>query len=368
MAGLRGGRLVPILAGGVAAVAVALGGAAWWIERQHFEATDNAFVEADKVTIAAQVDGYVSELLVADNEPVQPGQVLLRIDPATIKARLAQAEANAQALEAGVRQVDDKARLEEAMIAQRGASLESAKAQAKFAQYELDRYTALAGKGWSPPQRAQSARAADEEAIAAVSQAQATLEAERRSAQSLGSARAQTLAQAQAARAAVDQARIDLSRTELRSPVAGVVGARGVRLGQYVRPGGALMSIVPVAEAYVVANFKETQVARLRIGQAVEIHADAFGGKAIKGRVLSFAPATGSEFALIPVENAVGNFTKIAQRLPVKIAVDRAQPYAGALRPGLSVDVKVDVRRNTGPSFAEAGSGPVQLARSGEAR
>jgi membrane fusion protein, multidrug efflux system len=141
-----------------------------------------------------------------------------------------------------------------------------------------------------------------------------------------------------------------------------------VRLGQYVRPGGALMSIVPVADAYVIANFKETQVSRLRIGQPVEIHADAFGDKTIRGKVLSFAPATGSEFALIPVENAVGNFTKIAQRLPVKIAVDRAQPFAGALRPGLSVDVKVDVRRNTGPSFAEAAAPPVQLARRGEVR
>src|SRR5512142_2764599 len=120
MAGLPRGRLVPVLAGGLAAVAVAVGGGLWWTERQHYEATDNAFVEADKVTIAPQIDGYVAEVLVADNEAVQPGQLLLRIDPAPIKARLAQAEANAQALEAGVRQVDDKARLEEAMIAQRG--------------------------------------------------------------------------------------------------------------------------------------------------------------------------------------------------------------------------------------------------------
>jgi membrane fusion protein (multidrug efflux system) len=366
MAGMLRGRWAPLAAAGVAAVAVAVGGGAWWLERQHYEATDNAFVEADKVAIAPQIDGYVSEVLVTDNEAVRPGQVLVRIDAATIKTRLAQAEANAAALQAGVRQVDDKARLEQAMIAQRAASLESARAQAKFAQAELDRYGQLAGKGWAAPQRAQSARAAGDQARANVAQAEATLETERRAAESLGSARAQTLAQAQAAQAAVDAARIDLARTEIKSPVAGVVGARGVRLGQYVRPGGALMSVVPVAEAYVVANFKETQVARLRIGQPVEIHADAFGGKTLKGRVLSFAPATGSEFALIPVENAVGNFTKIAQRLPVKIAVDRSQPYAGALRPGLSVDVKVDVTRNTGPSFAEAGAGPVQLARDGE--
>jgi membrane fusion protein (multidrug efflux system) len=141
-----------------------------------------------------------------------------------------------------------------------------------------------------------------------------------------------------------------------------------VRTGQYVRPGGALMSVVPLSDAFVVANFKETQIARLRIGQPVEIRADAFGKQTIKGRIDSFAPATGAEFALIPVENAVGNFTKIAQRLPVKIVVDRSQALAGALRPGLSVEVKVDVTKNTGPSFAESGQAPTQLARRGVVR
>lgn len=123
-----------------------------------------------------------------------------------------------------------------------------------------------------------------------------------------------------------------------------------------------MMSIVPLSDAYVVANFKETQVARLRIGQPVEIHADAFGDDVIKGRIDSFAPATGAEFALIPVENAVGNFTKITQRLPVRIRIDRDQKLAGALRPGLSLKVKVDVTRDTGASFAEAGAAPARLA------
>lgn len=358
-------NFVPIAAGVVTAIVVAAGGGVWWVNKQRYERTDNAFVQADKVSIAPLVDGYVAEVLVADNQTVQPGQLLVRIDPATIKARLAQAEANAAALEAGVRQVDDKARLEQAMIAQKAAGVDSARAQAKWTAAEVERYGALAKQGWVSAQRAQTARTANDQAAAAVTQAQATLEAERRAAESLGSARAQTAAQADAARAAVDAARIDLSRTEIRSPVAGVVGARGVRVGQYVRPGGALMSVVPLADAYVVANFKETQVARLRIGQPVEIRADAFGKQTVKGRIDSFAPATGAEFALIPVENAVGNFTKIAQRLPVKIAVDRRQPLSGALRPGLSLEVKVDVRKNTGPSFAEAGALPAQYARRG---
>ena len=192
--------------------------------------------------------------------------------------------------------------------------------------------------------------------------AQAALEAERRAAQSLGSARAQTVAQVAAARAAVDQARLDLDRTVIRAPAAGVVGARSLRPGQLVQPGVALMAIVPLGQSFVIANFKETQVARLRVGQPVEIKADAFGKQSIRGKVDSFAPATGQEFALIPVENAVGNFTKITQRLPVKIVVDRG-PLGAALRPGLSVEVKVDVRDRTGPSFAEAGQAPEQLAR-----
>ena len=361
-------RLVPIAVGGVAAIAVAVGGVVWWTGKQHYERTDNAFIQADKVSIAPLVDGYVTEVLVNDNQPVQPGQVLVRIDPASIKARLAQAEANAAALQAGVAQVDDKAKLEVAMIAQKAAGVDSARAMAKMANEDFSRYGALAKQGWVSTQRAQGVRTAQDQANAAVAQAQATLAAERQAAQSLGSARAQTQAQAAAAQAAVDQARIDLSRTEIRSPTAGVVGAKGVRVGQYVRPGGALMSVVPLGEAYIVANFKETQVSRLRIGQPVEIKADAFGKQTIKGRIDSFAPATGSEFAMIPVENAVGNFTKIAQRLPVKIAVDRSQPLAGALRPGLSVQVRVDVTKNTGPGFAEAGLTPAQYARRGEQR
>ena len=346
-------KLVPLAVGGVVAVGLVVGGGVWWMNKQKFETTDNAFIQADKVSVAPQVDGYVAEVLVADNQHVQAGQVLVRLDTAPLKAALAQAEANAAALDAAVRAVDDKARLEQAMIAQKAAGVAAAHAESQLAQAELARYGTLAGQGWVSPQREQSARAAAGQASASVAQAKATLEAERRSAASLGSARDQTIAQAQAARAVVEQARINLERAEIKAPASGVVGARAVRTGQYVRPGSSLMTVVPLGQAYVVANFKETQVARLKIGQPVTIHADAFGKQAISGRIDSFAPATGSEFALIPVENAVGNFTKIAQRLPVKIKVDPASPLAGALRPGLSVEVKVDVRTNTGPSFAE---------------
>jgi membrane fusion protein (multidrug efflux system) len=306
-------------------------------------------------------------VLVEENQVVTAGQVLVRMDTADIQAKLAQAEANALALEAAVRAVDDKAALEQAMIAQKAAGVESAQAEAQFATAEMNRYGALSNQGWVSSQRAQSAKSATSQAEAAVDQARAALEAERRTAQSLGSARAQTVAQAAAARAAVEQMRIALSRTEIRAPAAGVVGARSVRPGQYVRTGSPMMSIVPLGRTYVVANFKETQVGRLRVGQSVTIRADAFGKTAIPGKVESFAPATGSEFALIPVENAVGNFTKIAQRLPVRIAVDPKSPLAGALRPGLSVSVKVDITDGRGLGFADSGAAPARFARQGAA-
>ena len=209
--------------------------------------------------------------------------------------------------------------------------------------------------------RQQTARAGADQAAAAVAQARAGLQAEQVAAQAVGAEHDQSAAQAAAAAALLRQARIDLDRTVIRAPSAGVVGARSVRTGQLVQPGAVLMAIVPLGQTYVVANFKETQLSRLRVGQPVELHADAFGKQVIKGHVDSFAPATGAQFALIPVENAVGNFTKITQRVPVRIAVDKAGPLSGALRPGLSVHVKVDVRENTGPGFADAG-GP-QLAR-----
>ncbi|PHY12555.1 hemolysin secretion protein D [Caulobacter sp. B11] len=355
-------KLVPLIVGGIAGVAILIGGVVWFIDKQHFEATDNAFVQADTVQVSPQVSGYVAEVLVIDNQRVEAGQVVARIDPATFQARLDQAIANAQALEAAVRGVDDKAALEQALIAQKAAGVSSAQADASRARADLDRYNALAKQGWVSQQKVQTSQAGASQSAASVQSAQAALEAERRTAQSLGSARAQTVAQVAAAQAAVDQARLDLDRTVIRAPAAGVVGARSLRPGQLVQPGVALMSIVPLGQSFVIANFKETQVARLRIGQPVEIKADAFGKQAIRGKVDSFAPATGQEFALIPVENAVGNFTKITQRLPVKIVVDRG-PLGAALRPGLSVEVKVDVRDRTGLSFAEAGQAPAQLAR-----
>lgn len=361
------GKLIPLAAAGVSTIALAIGGGLWWSNHQKYESTDNAFVEADTAQVSALIADHVAEVLVADNQRVAPGQVLVKLDPTDFQDRLAQAKANLAAAEAAVKSVDDKAALEASMIAERQAGVISAQAGARTADLDMNRYGKLAEQGWVSDQGLQTARSQAQQTAAGLAQAKASLEAEQRAAQSLGSAKAQNLAQVQAARAAVQQAQTDLDRTVIRAPIAGVVGARSVRAGQYVQPGVTLLAIVPLGQTYVVANFKETQVARKRVGQSVQIRADAFD-QPIQGRIDSFAPATGQEFALIPVENAVGNFTKITQRVPVKIALEAKAPLAAALRPGLSVVVKVDVTGRTGPSFAEQGAPRVQLAGQGQER
>ena len=349
--------LVRILVAGLVLTAIGAGGLIWWQDRQTFEKTDNAYVEAETVSVAPQIEGYVSEILVRDNETVIPGQILVRLDPADARNRLNQAQAGVQAAEAVVHNVDARSSVEQAMIDQRQAGIASAEAAAEQARLDLERYRSLAGRGFATQQQLQQAAATAARTAAAVSESRAALETEKRTDASMSSSRSQGQAQVQVALAAAEKARIDLDRTVIRAPVGGVIGARSVRPGQYVRPGAQILAIVPLGQTFVVANFKETQVARLRIGQSVSIKADAFGGSAITGHVESFAPATGSEFALIPVENAVGNFTKIAQRLPVRIALDRTSSLAGALRPGLSVTVKVTVKGQGGASFADSASG-----------
>lgn len=354
-------KRLPLVAAGLVVVALIIGGFFWWQGKQKWEATDNAYVQADTVIVSPQINGYVAEVLVADNQRVETGQILVRLDDADAKAQLAQAEANLAAQIAAVSNVDARAAQEQAMISSRAASVAQAQAQSGLARAQVDRYGKLAEQGWVSQQRIQTEQASAASAAAGVAQAQAALVAEQRTAAALTSTREQQMAAVEQARALVEVARINLDRTVIRASTAGVIGARGVRPGQYVRTGGQMMSIVPLSDVYVIANFKETQVDRLRLGQTVEIGADAFPGRHITGRIDSFAPATGSEFALIPVENATGNFTKITQRVPVRIVVDRTEGGL-ALRPGLSVEVKVDLKSQGGASFAEAATGHSRLA------
>lgn len=358
-------KRLPLIAAVIVGLALIVGGVIWWVNGQRWETTDNAFVQADTTLVSPQLSGRVTEVLVGDNQRVEAGQILVMLDDSDQKAELAQAEANLAAAIASVGHVDAQAEQEQATIAARAAAVTQANAQAGLARAEVDRYGKLAEQGWVSQQRIQTERASAATASASVQQAQAALVAEQRTAGVLGSTRQQSVAAVEQARAVVDQARIALERTVIRAPAAGVVGARSVRAGQYVNAGTQLLSIVPLTQTYIVANFKETQLDKVRLGQTVEISADAFPGRKIEGRVDSFAPATGSEFALIPVENATGNFTKITQRVPVRIVVSGADRSL-ALRPGLSVDVKIDLKSQGSQSFGEAAIGAATTGAAGQ--
>ena len=343
-------KRLPLILAIVVGLALVAGGTWWWIGKQRWEKTDNAFVEADMVSVSPRIGGSVVEVLVRDNQNVEAGQLLVRLDDADARAALAEAEANLAAVLASVGNVEAQMAQQQAAIAARAAAVDRSASQASLAQKESQRYGQLAAQGWVSSQRMDTQQAAVDNARAGVAEARAALTAEQRTMAVLQSARSQSSASVDQARAAVEKARLTLERTEIRAPVAGVVGARGVRVGQVVQAGQPLMSVVPVADVYVVANFKETQLDRMKLGQKVEIKADAYPKLKISGHIDSFAPATGAEFALIPVENASGNFTKITQRVPVRIAIDDAAE--ARLRPGLSVHATVDLKSQTSATTA----------------
>jgi membrane fusion protein, multidrug efflux system len=331
------------------AAIIALAGAAWygwdyWTVGQYLVSTDDAYVKADSTTIAPKVTGYLDQVLVADNERVKAGQVLARIDARDFKVALDQARADVAAARAALASKQAQLDVQQAVINAARATLDVDRANVTFASQENKRYTDLAATGSGSLQNAQQAQAR-------IASAQATLE---RDTASLASAEKQLdlqkaeIVQATAAVARAEalenQAELNLGYTTITAPIAGVVGNRTLRVGQYVQAGTQLMSVVPVESAYVVANFKETQLTHVRQGQPVDVEVDMFPGRVVHGHVDSIAPASGQEFALLPPDNATGNFTKVVQRIPVKIALDSNGDNGIALRPGMSVVPTVGTR------------------------
>jgi len=284
---------------------------------RYLEATDDAYVKADSTTIAPKVSGYIAQVLVGDNETVKAGQVLARIDDRDFKAALDQARADVAAAEASVRNLDAQLELQKPIIEQGTADVVAADANLKFAQEERARYDELMKSGSGTIQRAQQTDAALRASNAQSQHAKSGLIAAQRKVDVLTTERAKAVAQLERARAVEEQASLNLSYTEITAPVNGTVGARSLRVGQFVQAGTQLMAVVPLDAVYVVANFKETQLTHVRAGQPVEINIDSFRGQTLRGHVDSLSPASGLEFALLPPDNATGNFTKIVQRVPV---------------------------------------------------
>lgn len=308
------------------------------------ESTDDAYVKADTAAIAARVNGYVAKVQVGDNQTVAAGDVLVTIDDADFRARVEQAQAVTAARQAVLDSLATKLTLESKLIDAAQARLDSAIADQKRAAADLTRARELRASGSGSKQALDQAQADASKADAAVASAEAALAAEREQLAVLEATRAQSQADVDAAKAAEKLATLDLEHTLIRAPFAGVVGAKTVQDGQYVRAGAQLMAVVKLPDVYVVANFKETQAGEMRRGQEAMISVDAFPDLELKGTIDSFAPATGSEFSLLPPENATGNFTKIVQRLPVKVRVTGDAAALALLRPGMSVTVAVDTR------------------------
>jgi membrane fusion protein (multidrug efflux system) len=334
---------------------IALAGAVFITLPKASESTDAAYVEADNSVVAPKVRGLIAEVLVGHNQRVRKGDPLFLIDPEEFDARvggaeadLANAQASVQSARAALIALDAEERLAAANIRAAQTAIGSADAQDVRAEADRQRYEKLVASGAVARRDADAFRAAAITAAADADHSRAELEVSRNQAAvtrakraTLEAALAESQAAAARAHAALTLAHQDQDHTIIRAPIDGVAADRQVEAGDYVQPGTRLLTIVPMGSLYVTANFKETQTARMLPGQAATIKVDALPGVKLKGQVDSFAPGSGSQFSLLPFEPGTGNFTKIVQRVPVRIRFDPGQAGLDRLRPGLSTTVTV---------------------------
>jgi membrane fusion protein (multidrug efflux system) len=336
-----------LIVAGVAIPILALGGwglARYWTVGRFIVSTNDAYVQADATIVAPKVAGYIAEVDVRDNEHVRAGQVLARIDDRDYRQALDQATANAAAAQASVSNLDAQIAAQASQIREADANVVSATAAFGLAQRNDGRRREMARVGYGSDEQADSASADSQEKGASLQRLKAAADAARQQVAVLQAQRSLAQAQLAQAVAARGQAQLNLGYATIVSPIDGSVGARTARQGQYVQAGTQLMAVVPLQRVYVVANYKETQLTHVRAGQPARISVDTFPGRTISARVDSLAPASGLEFSLLPPDNATGNFTKIVQRIPVKIVLDASDALAGRLRPGMSVTAEIDTR------------------------
>lgn len=330
----------------------------WWQVGRFLEETDDAYVRADWVAVSPRIAGYVAQVLVEDNQPVKAGDVLVRLDDRdfieqlrSTQARLLQARAAATARQSSLHTLDARLDEQQQRIAQAEAALHSSEAEAQRARLDFLRYRDLVDQQIATRERLETASAGQAKALAAVTQARAQVARQQAQCQVLQARRQQAQARIAESQARVGEAQANLALaqnalndTAIRAPFDGVVGQRKVRRQQYVMPGLPLLAVVPVEQAYVIANYKETQLQHMAPGQSVDIAVDSFAGQRWRGQVESIAPGSGAVFALLPPDNATGNFTKIVQRFPVKIRLVEDEANAPAILPGMSVIATVDTR------------------------
>jgi membrane fusion protein, multidrug efflux system len=347
-------------AGVVLSGAAALFALYWLAVGQYIESTDDAYVGGEVTTLSFKVAGLIDTVAILDNQSVKAGDLLLKLDDRDYRAQLAHAEANIAARRAALANVDATRGMRVSMLDQARADLAAAMAERVRAKYDIDRYRTLSNDRFASRQRFEQADADNEKARAAERKAQAALEAAEHQLDIVDAQREQASADLDQALADRILAGLNLSYTEIRSPIDGVVGNRSARVGAYATVGAQVLAIVPAHGLWVDANFRESQLASMRNGQPAEITADAVPGITFHGRVASLSPATGAQFSVLPPENATGNFTKIVQRVPVRILLDDDGAELGRLRPGLSVIVHVDTRSSTSTRVDERPATPVR--------
>jgi membrane fusion protein (multidrug efflux system) len=334
-------RTVLTAASLVAAILAAAYGTYWWNVGRWMQTTDDAYVGGNTAPLATQVSGFVTEILFDDNQFVRQGQSLIRIDPRLYQAAVERAAANLEQQKATLENLRARYTLQQSAISQAEADLAGKTAAEAFAILDAKRYQALALSSSGSEQNAQKATAANDQAKASVDGATATLAAAKQQLTVIRTQIAQAEAAIDAAKADLATAQLNLGYTEIRSPVDGFVGNRAAQVGAYVANGAYLVSVIPSKGLWVDANFKEDQLRKMRSGQRAKVVADVASDRTIEGTIASLAPATGATFSVIPPENATGNFTKIVQRVPVRIKLDDTN---GVLRPGLSTTVTIDTR------------------------
>jgi membrane fusion protein (multidrug efflux system) len=336
-----------VLMGGIALLIILAAGGSflrYWTVGRYRESTNNAYLRADAVVISPKISGYVTEVAVGDNQTVAAGQMLIKIDPTPYQAARDMAEAELAQRKADLIRFRADAGRQVAARSEAVAQVSVAEAAARFAASDAARRVHLAQIGADAVRFSDEAVSNRDKTAGQLTAARAAVDVATRQLDSLNAQIGQGEAALKAAGAKLRSAESDLRGVTIAAPVAGQVGDRTARVGQYVQPGTRLMTVVPVQELYLVANFKETQVGRMRPGQPVEITVDALPGAKVNGTIDSLAPGTGSEFALLPPENATGNFTKIVQRVPVRIRIMADAATRDLLRPGLSVEAEVDTK------------------------
>ena len=327
-----------------AGVAAATYGYNWWTVGRFIETTDDAYVGGDVTVIAPQVAGFITKVAVTDNQRVRAGDLLVKLDDRDYRAALAKAQAAVAGQQATLANLAAQRSLQLAVITEAQAELTATAAEIERTRQDVARYHTLAQDHAASLQTSQQADADYQKALAADAKAHAALEAAQRQLDVIDTQRLQTAAALAAAIADRDTAQLNLGYTELRAPIDGAVGNRSAQTGAYASVGAPLISLVPAHGLWVDANFKENQLAQMHPGQPVTIEADVLPDRTFRGHVASLAPATGAVFSVLPPENATGNFTKIVQRVPVRILLDGDAAELGLLRPGLSVTADVDVR------------------------